>query len=463
MHELTVSVDQLVDIAVATPRVGVLDLAALHSLLHIIVRKLNLENYEVQFTTNSDRAKKFQKSRPAIAINEYTAGKLVQRNYNPDPNEKSTIKVKHRKKKFDQDEREIVSNILDEIVDEIFESRRRITRIPQSILWEVVDGVLVSRRPADPSGGYIIGNKSSVQLTEVVVNDMIGSAIGETDADRKTRKLAAHKRKMKKEADSGTIGYWASESNVSHDKKFRAKVKRKLKSNGQSVSTSTITDSFDDSDPMVRTSQIGPMVDHILQGKKPKKRERKSDLFDQFEQLIKQLDTTEGSENRLEFKGFLQNLLDELKTKTEKYLQEVQVEREMQEKPTARDLNRHIETQVSSTFIDSTSKPRDDGFDSDSEKRQQRSKWAKMMKGFHGKEASRFCGGEHTAVPSVERNTPKTNFKEKYIDLIASQMKDGLRNAGSVPESKVKRCCNDPNCTCYHVNTLSAVYGIALS
>lgn len=81
MPESHVNVDQLVDIALAKPRTGVLNLVALHSLLHIIVRKLNLGKCKVELPTHSEKIKKYLQSRSPIAIHEYKAGKVVPREH----------------------------------------------------------------------------------------------------------------------------------------------------------------------------------------------------------------------------------------------------------------------------------------------------------------------------------------------------------------------------------------------
>lgn len=203
-------------------------------------------------------------------------------------------------------------------------------------------------------------------------------------------------------------------------------------------------------------------MSQILEEKsKPKKKtSRKDDLFHQFENIIKNLDTSDGQGNRVEFRDFLQKLFDELKTKTESYFQQILEDIEMSEKPTARDLCSHVETQVSSTFIASTQKPRDSGNSSDDE-HVQRQRFAKMAKEFLGKDR-RFCGGEHTIMQSGDRQNPRANPKEKYIDLMANQMKTNLRNSASARKPKTFRCCKQVHCTCYHANTLAAVYGASL-
>lgn len=465
-REVQVSVDQLVDIAVAMPRIGVLDLAALHSLLHIIVRKLNLENCIVELPTESNQIKKFLQSRSPIAMNEYTSGKLVQRDHGQ--GDKSVIKIKHTKKRAaDKNEHAVVANILDDILDDIFMPKGGISRMSKSIVSDIVDDVIGGGRRGGGKGA-VIGNKSSVKVVQSIMGDMITTVLGEADAEREPQKSAVSKKKTKNLVDGelGTEVYSESETSVGFEKKSKPKAKRKSKSKGGSDSSAS--DSSDENDPIVRTSQIGPMVSQILEEKsKPKKKSKQNDLFHQFEQLIKNLDTTEGSEKRVEFKDFLQKLFDELKTKTENYLQQIKDDREMTEQPTAKDLCSHVETQVSKTLIDSTLKLEGDSDDSMWDEDEERVKLSKLKKGFFagGMMSNRFCGGEHTVRQTAERQQgqgPKTNIKEKYIDMVANQMKTNLRNAQPVRKTKSRRCCKQPGCTCNKANTLSVVYGMSM-
>lgn len=467
-REIQVSVDQLVDIAVAMPRIGVLDLAALHSLLHIIVRKLNLENCIVELPTESNQIKKILQSRSPIAMNEYTSGKLVQRDHGQ--GDKSVIKIKHTKKKAaDKNEHAVVSNILDDILDDIFMPKGDISRMSKSIVSNIVDDVVGGGRGGRRGGGKgaIIGNRSSVKVVQSLMGDMITSVIGEAVTEREPQKSATRRRKTKKGVDceSGTEAYSESESSLSHEKKSKTKAKHKSKSKGGSDSSAS--DSCDENDPIVRTSQIGPMVSQILEEKsKPKKKSKQNDLFHQFEQLIKNLDTTDGSEKRVEFKDFLQKLFDELKTKTENYLQQIKDDREMMEQPTAKDLCSHVETQVSKTLIDSFLKAEGDSDDSMWDEDEERVKLSNLKKGFFGSGmmSNRFCGGEHTVRQTAERQGqgPKANIKEKYIDMVANQMKTNLRHAQPVRKTKPRRCCKQQGCTCNKANTLSVVYGMSM-
>lgn len=467
-REVHVSVDQLVDIAVAMPRIGVLDLAALHSLLHIIVRKLNLENCIVELPTESNQIKKFLQSRSPFAMNEYTSGKLVQRDHGQ--GDKSVIKIKHTKKRaIDKNEHAVISNILDDIMDDIFMPKGDISRLSKSIVSDIVDDVVGGGRGGRRGGakGVIIGNKSSVKVVQSIMGDMITSVIGEADAEREPQKSARSKRKTKKVVDgeSGAEAFSENESSESLENKSKTKAKHKSKPKGGSDSSAS--DSSDEIDPIVRTSQIGPMVSQILQEKsKTKKKTKQNDLYHQFEQLIKSLDTTGGSEKRIEFKDFLQKLFDELKTKTENYLQQIKDDREMMKQPTTKDLCSHVETQVSKTLIDSTLKPDGDSDDSMWDEDEDRVKLSKLKKGFFGSGmmANRFCGGEHTVRQTAERQgqAPKANMKEKYIDMVANQMKNNLRIAQPVRKTKSRRCCKQLGCTCNQSNNLSVVYGMSM-
>lgn len=406
MRESHVSVNQLVDIALGKPRIGVLDLSSLHSLLHIIVRKLNLENCKVVLPNQSKQIQKFLQSKSPIAINEYSAGKLVERAHSQRDDE-PVIKIKHPKKKFARDEHAIVANILDDILNGI--------HMPQSDDRGICDA--------------IIGNDSSVQLFHAMLGDMIASVIGDADDESEP----------KKSADSD------GESDVDPEQKSKSKSQ-----------DGNYSDSIDESDPIVRTSQIGLMVSQILEDKSKKKSPKKNDLFHQFEQLIKNLDCTKSSENCVEFKDFLQQLFDELKTKTENYLHRVQKEREMMEKPMAKDLCFHVETQVSRTLLDEN-KDEVSIFD-EHELRQKLARITKRRK----TTPKRLCGGKHTVVQSADRQNPKAIFKEKFIDLAANQMKINLQNQSAAQKPKTGRCCEQPNCTCHNTNTLSAVYGVEL-
>lgn len=428
MQDLYISVDQLVDIAVAMPRVGVLDLAAMHSLLHIIVRKLNLDNCIIEYSTQSKQIPKFLQSK-TLAIGEYYGGNFVERDFCD--SDKSIIRTKQMKRRPYQGEHEMVANIVDEIVDGIFK----------------------------PKDHGLVGTKSSIYLVQSLLGDLFANVISagtKDEAEHKEKSDQPFSRSKRSASRSGEITF--SESELKSNRGRKATAKRKSKS--KRGSDSSDIDSFDENDPLVRTSQIGPMVSQIIDGKsKPKKKSKKSDLFEQFEQLIKDLDATEGKVNRTEFRDFLQNLLDEIKTKTRNYLMEVREEREMKEQPTAKDLYNHVEIQVNNSLIDDSLKEHNDDFNfhEDDEHRDLH----KMMKG-SGAKPRRPCGGEHTIVQSNDRQTPRADFKEKYIDLVANQMKTTLRNSISYRKPKSRRCCKYANCTCYHANSLSAVYGMAL-
>lgn len=126
MYETLVNVDELIDIALAKPRTGVLDLSALRSLLHIIVRKLNLENLKVEIPKASEHIQCILESASPLAISEYYAGKLVPRS-SSFKEDGSVIKIKHLRLFSDliEDEQGVVSNILYEIFTRSFVADRR--------------------------------------------------------------------------------------------------------------------------------------------------------------------------------------------------------------------------------------------------------------------------------------------------------------------------------------------------
>lgn len=154
MCETLVNVDELIDIALAKPRTGVLDLSALRSLLHIIVRKLNLENLKVEIPDASEHIQCILESTSPLAISEYNAGKLVPRS-SSFKDDGSVIKIKHLRLFSDliEDEQGVVSNILYEIFTRSFVADRR-TSPTSSKMLEVVDRdryALLHRQASRPS------------------------------------------------------------------------------------------------------------------------------------------------------------------------------------------------------------------------------------------------------------------------------------------------------------------------
>lgn len=129
MRETVVNIDDLVDIALGKPKNGVLDLTALSSLLHIIVRKLNLENCKVEILDPiPELIQCILEMRSPIAISEYSAGKLVQRDDSfKDNNSVSVIKMKRIRMMSDflDDDEAFVANILFEIFTRTFSAESR--------------------------------------------------------------------------------------------------------------------------------------------------------------------------------------------------------------------------------------------------------------------------------------------------------------------------------------------------
>lgn len=473
MSESLVKLDQLVDIALAMPKLGVLDLSALRSLLHILVRKMNLQHCKVELPDTWERVERILKSRPPIAINEYNAGKLVQQEHSEVDN--SVIKVKHPKKRSDSnnDGNGIVSNILDGILNGIF------------IRYSDVDSTRLSQIICSD----LVGHTPTGELCQVIVGDMIADAMTQVDNERTPRRKAERgkntKRERKAKAKSGI------ESNEDIDGPSKTNVERKPKAKkkcriASRVSDDTIVSDVDDGseddddsedhdesndagDPIIRKSQIEILINEILQEKtQAKETPQRNDLFNQFEQLITSLGTTEDSENRTEFKVFLQELLDEMKLKIESYLQKIDEERAMLEKPTAKDLYCHAETNVTGNLLPEIGNTgmigSDNVFESDDDELNKKSmkKPGKTTTGLTDPKSKRFCGGQHTILPISARPHQKNNFKEKCIDFIGRHLKENLQNENAVRKTAKAARCSHTYCDCHKADILSTVHGKAL-
>lgn len=119
MYKTLVKINDLVDVALN--RLDVLDLTALRTLLHILVRELDLENCKVEIPYKPELVRSILAARSPMAISEYNAGILVPR-AGSRRSDNTVIKIQQMRIVSDliDDENGLISNILYEIFTRTF-------------------------------------------------------------------------------------------------------------------------------------------------------------------------------------------------------------------------------------------------------------------------------------------------------------------------------------------------------
>lgn len=155
------NIEVLVDMALATPKSGVLNLSILHSLLHIIIRKLNLHKCKVEFTDRlHENMKNTKQHLKCMRINEYHAGNLVETELDNNAEDK-IIKIKRIYEiPTSQEKLHIASEVLADIINSFGVCNERL-----QISKEIVSGIIESTATKASCNRYL-----KTILTDIIEN-----------------------------------------------------------------------------------------------------------------------------------------------------------------------------------------------------------------------------------------------------------------------------------------------------
>lgn len=416
---------KLIDLALATPQIGVINLSILKSLLHVIVQQLKLDTCKIEF--DGDFAKLVESlrsnvSEPILRINEYTYdGHLITEFERPaytiktEISDPDPVDVKPDSKPFKTSTAPLQSPF----------DRNSAATAPAAIQSENTPCYEFSD-DFECSNDKVINVKKteqkfldpSVEAAETIVEYEVIQSMTERSCPirRNSSPIEIVKNIVDDIVSSATSGQ------TSPTQQRPSCVQRVLNEilvnvyNAKQLLPEPLPAITEVDDPFIRHSEIDGIIERAFANRLPPGDALcRMEVFDNIQKLLDDSQLIDNKAVTYDIRQYFERNVQHLCDKLQRYIQsKIEMENDSvngeQSKPvTVEDAQLQTDPAPAKRSTQNVNK----GF-------------VKQPISVSSREPKRFCGGRHTLTTPSTRLMRKGNFKDQYIDLMAQQMKDKL-------------------------------------
>lgn len=430
---------KLIDLALATPQIGVINLSILKSLLHILVQQLKLDTCKIEF--DGDFALQIESLRsnsaePTLRIKEYTSdGNLITEFERPaytikaERSDPDPIDVKPEFKPFKTSTAPLAS----------FDRNSAATtstaiKIENSQCYESIDDFKCTNETAinvktleeifiEPSAGAtetidVIQTKTSCsirrklspnEIVESLVDDIVFTATsGHTSARQHSQRSSCVKRVL----NEILINVYNAEQLFPDALPAITKV----------------------DDPFIRRSEIVEIIERVIANRLPPDDAIcRMEVYDNIQKLLDDSQLIDNKTVTYDIRQYFERNVQHLCDKLERYIHsKIEMENDSVNGEQLKPI----------TFADAQLQT--DPAPAKRSCTQNANKGiAKQPISFSSRQPKRFCGGLHTLTTPSSRLMRKGNFKDQYIDLMAQHIKDKLERKKKPPTDAFRNNSSD--------------------
>lgn len=418
---------KLIDLALATPQIGVINLSILKSLLHIIVQQLKLDTCKIEFDgdfANQVESLRSIVSEPTVRINEYTSnGNLITEFERP----AYTIKAEHSDPhpvdvmpeskqfkttitplaSFDRNTAAAASTAIKTENSARYESSDDFKCTNDTVInvRNLEDRFLEPSAEATETmidcefiqsmtktSCSIRRKLSPIEIVRNIVDDIVSTATsGHTSPTQQGQRWSCVKRVL----NEILVNVYDAEQLVPEAFSAIAEV----------------------DDPFIRRSEIEEIIERVITNRLPPEGAIcRMEVFDNIQKLLDNSQLIDNQTITYDIRQYFERNVQHLCDKLDRYIQsKIEMENDSVNGERLKPVT------VEDAQLQTDPAPA------------KRSCPQNVNKGFSkppisasSREPKRFCGGRHTLTTPSTRLMRKGNFKDQYIDLLAQQMKDKL-------------------------------------